>query len=145
MELSNNCTNSGDQLDLHERAKQEVQEVKEGISKSNNASEEGMVYKCISLVEAIAAFDNETYNEEEDEDYLTPKERDMKLIQEVGPGDNCAPLVEAITAFDDEGYNEKEDEDYLTPKERDLKLIQEIGPGDNCASLVEAITAFDDE
>merc|ERR1712228_517614 len=69
-----------------------------------------------SLVEAIAAFDSETYNEEEDEDYLTPKERDMKLIQEVGPGDNCAPLVEAITAFDDEAYDEKDDEDYSPPE-----------------------------
>merc|ERR1711890_134469 len=83
---------------------------------SNMLPEEGMVYKCVSLVEAIAAFDDETYNEEEDKDYLTPKERDLKLIQEIGPGDNCASLVEAITAFDDETYNEIEDEDYSPPE-----------------------------
>merc|ERR1712080_188497 len=86
------------------------------MENSNMLPEEGMVYKCVSLVEAIAAFDDETYNEEEDKDYLTPKERDLKLIQEIGPGDNCASLVEVITTFDDETYNEKEDEDYSPPE-----------------------------
>jgi len=45
--------------------------------------EEGTVYKCISLVEAISAFDDKTYNEDEDEDYLPPEERGLKL-EEIG-------------------------------------------------------------
>jgi len=52
-------------------------------SETQISEEEGMVYTCSSLVEAIAAFDDATYNEEEDEDYLPPEERGLKL-EEIG-------------------------------------------------------------
>lgn len=49
--------------------------------------DEGKVFKCVSLVDAISSFDNETYKEEEDKDYV-PKyvrseERGIRL-QELG-------------------------------------------------------------
>lgn len=49
--------------------------------------EDGTAYKCVSLVEAINAFDEGTYNEEEDEDYLPPEERGLKL-EEIGLGES---------------------------------------------------------
>jgi len=111
MDLSNICSNSENKLDLdrqvqhvsknehgpsgpqNENTNVQREEAKE-ISKNENIAadaksssklpeEEGVVYKCVSLVEAIAAFDDKTYNEEEDEDYVPPEERGLKL-EEIG-------------------------------------------------------------
>lgn len=67
-----------------EANKSTLKDESEKVSLATQISEEeGMVYTCSSLVEAIAAFDDATYNEEEDEDYLPPEERGLKL-EEIG-------------------------------------------------------------
>lgn len=81
------------------------------------SNDEGSAPKCVSLVEAITAFDEETYKEEEDKDYI-PGERRLKLAlgalaEEEGKVFECSSLAESITAFDDKTYKEEEDEDYL--------------------------------
>jgi len=52
-------------------------------AQKSNDDEEGMVYTCVSLVEAIAQFDEKTYNEDDDEDYVPPEQRGLTL-EEIG-------------------------------------------------------------